>query len=31
VYYGTASGSYLQARGSGMNAGAATSFSVDGL
>jgi hypothetical protein len=31
VYYGTASGRYLQGVGQGVNAGNVTSFSVTGL
>ncbi|MGD9834168.1 MAG: fibronectin type III domain-containing protein [Piscinibacter sp.] len=31
VYYGTSSGSYVQARGSGVDAGASTSFTASGL
>jgi len=31
IYYGTMSGSYTQARGSGINTGSATRFTVTGL
>lgn len=31
VYYGTASGSYAQARGAGLNAGNATRYTATGL
>ena len=31
VYWGTASGSYVQSRGAGVNTGAATSYTVGGL
>jgi fibronectin type 3 domain-containing protein len=31
VYYGTASGSYLQQRGAGINAGSSTAYTVTGL
>jgi hypothetical protein len=31
VYYGTASGSYLQTRGSGVSTGTATRFTASGL
>ena len=31
MYYGSTSGSYLQSRGSGMNAGNATTYTVSGL
>ena len=31
VYYGTASGAYIQSLGNGMNAGMSTSFTVSNL
>lgn len=31
VYYGTASGSYLQSRGAGADAGGSTSFTIPNL
>ena len=31
MYYGTASGTYLQTRGAGIDAGASTNYTVTGL